>query len=224
MTSIPIDHIIRSARRTVALEITANGQLLIRAPRRAKVADLKQLVKEKAAWIRRKQTEVRARVAQAPPYILAVDSRIPYRGQELIVTVTAQLAPIRLCGNRLSLNPVAGCRLSQTVMAWYIDEAQRLLLPRVHDWATKGHLSVRQIKWSNARRRWGSCSSRGNLNLNWRLILLPPEVADYIVVHEIAHLRYLNHSPAFWHFVAQLMPHYQHAENWLQQHGLRYFF
>lgn len=224
MTHIPIDQIIRSARRTVALEITPEGQLLIRAPRRAKVADLKQLVKEKAAWIRRKQTEVRERVAQSPPYILAVGSRIPYLGQELTVEVTAQLAPVRLRGHRLSLNPVAGRRLSQTVLTWYSQEAHRLLLPRVQYWAAKGQLVVRQIKWSNARRRWGSCSSRGNLNLNWRLILLPPEVADYIVVHEIAHLRYLNHSQAFWHLVAQLMPHYRHAENWLQQNGLRYFF
>ena len=79
---------------------------------------------------------------------------------------------------------------------------------------TYGRISIREQKT-----RWGSCSSKGNLNFNWRLIFAPEDVLDYIVVHELAHRKEMNHSPAFYAVVASVLPDYKKAQRWLREHG-----
>ncbi len=95
---------------------------------------------------------------------------------------------------------------------------QRLIkLARLHGLDDK----IRRITIRSQRTRWGSCSRRGTVSLNWRLIQLPPSVSDYILLHELAHLRHMNHGPRFWAEVERLCPDYLRAEEWLKQHGRR---
>ena len=75
------------------------------------------------------------------------------------------------------------------------------------------------VRLSSARTRWGSCSARGNLNFHWKLILMPPEVLDYVVVHELAHRREMNHSPRFWAIVEKVLPDYKERRRWLKENG-----
>lgn len=224
MRPIPIAHIIRSARRTVALEITREGHLVIRAPHRAKMADIHQLVQQKRQWIQRKQTELRNQALRLPVYKIEPGSKVPYQGQDFTVKVTHQIAPVRLNAHTLLFNQIAARQMRASLSQWYVQEAKKWLFPKIQYWATQAQANIRQVKWSNAGHRWGSCSSKGTLNLNWRLILLPPVVADYIIVHEVTHLHHLNHSAAFWQEVEHLLPTYQESERWLKQYGLRYFF
>ncbi len=97
-------------------------------------------------------------------------------------------------------------------------EAEALFSARVQIYATKMKLFPKRIKLMEAQTRWGSCSSRGNLNFNWRLIGAPIEVIDSIVVHELAHLQHMNHSQEFWELVEAFAPHHDEADNWLRNH------
>lgn len=99
--------------------------------------------------------------------------------------------------------------------------ARELLSQRVCSFARAFGLTYRKIRISSARTRWGACSTSGTLSFNWRLVMAPPQVVDYVVVHELAHLRQPNHSPAFWDEVAKMMPDYAHHRAWLKKNGSR---
>jgi predicted metal-dependent hydrolase len=97
--------------------------------------------------------------------------------------------------------------------------AARELPARVLELAALNRLPVRRVTVRNQRSRWGSCSRRGTISLNWRLVQTPPSVSDYLVIHELAHLAQMNHSRRFWQVVARLCPHYREAERWLKRHS-----
>jgi hypothetical protein len=97
--------------------------------------------------------------------------------------------------------------------------ARQELPARVFELANLHGLRVRRVTVRNQRSRWGSCSRRGTISLNWRIIQAPAAVRDYLILHELMHLRQMNHSPAFWREVAGVCPHYQDAEQWLKQHS-----
>jgi len=98
-------------------------------------------------------------------------------------------------------------------------KAAKDLPPRVLEFTKAHQLSVRRISVRNQRSRWGSCSRRGTISLNWRLIQSPPQVQDYIILHELMHLREMNHSSRFWGEVERVCPGYETAERWLKQHS-----
>lgn len=99
------------------------------------------------------------------------------------------------------------------------EQAQRELPPRLHQLAAENGLSVARVTIRDQRSRWGSCSSRGHIALNYRLMLMPPDVRDYILVHELMHLRQQDHSRAFWRHVEAAFPRFREAERWLRAHG-----
>ena len=103
---------------------------------------------------------------------------------------------------------------------FYRREAEKLIRERMQIWAAQMQLFPNQVKFKNQKTRWGSCSSRGVININWRLIGAPMDVIDYILVHELAHLAHMNHSGAFWGLVQGTLPEYPKAEVWLKEnHG-----
>ena len=112
-------------------------------------------------------------------------------------------------------------QVKTAVTAWLKSKAKTTLLERTAYWANQMGLSYQQVRIKNQRRRWGSCSAKGNINLNWRLIMAPPEVLDYVVVHELAHRVHLNHSHAFWAVVARTFTGHEAARSWLTEHGSR---
>ena len=93
------------------------------------------------------------------------------------------------------------------------------LPPRVYEFAAAHHLTVGRVTVRNQRSRWGSCSRRGTISLNWKLIQTTPFVRDYIILHELMHLRQMNHSKKFWREVESVCPEYKAAEKWLKQHS-----
>lgn len=103
----------------------------------------------------------------------------------------------------------------------YKRQALQIISSRVRVYAAQMQLIPAAIKVNRARRRWGSCSHRGSLNFSYRLMFAPLAVLDYVVVHELAHMRHLNHSQAFWNCVAAVMPEFRQHHRWLREHGHR---
>ena len=109
--------------------------------------------------------------------------------------------------------------LSREEIQALAEQAVRELPPRLRQWAARVGVTYGRVTIRNQRTRWGSCSARGNLNFNCLLMLCPPRVADYVMVHELCHRKEMNHSPRFWAEVARVMPDWQEARNWLKEYG-----
>lgn len=124
-----------------------------------------------------------------------------------------------LSGDQLQFGLADGTSLRSRALDWMRAQASEFLRNRVAELARPLGLTPTGVGLSDARSRWGSCGANGRLLLNWRLMLLPPHLIDYVVVHEIAHLRELNHSPRFWEIVASLYPGHRSARSELNSLG-----
>ena len=165
--------IIRSSRKTIAIQITPAGEILVRCPNRMKKTDIDRFVLSRQSWIE-------AHLAKIPP-------AQPKLTAEEIKDLTQQ--------------------------------AKADIPNRVAHFASLVGVTYGRITIRSQRTRWGSCSSKGNLNFNCLLMLVPPQIRDYVVVHELCHRIELNHSARFWALVEKIMPDYRIRRKWLKDNG-----
>ena len=171
--------IIRSSRKTLAVQVKADGQVVIRVPLRTSWKEAERFLERESAWVERHVAVALASYVEPRTYTDAQVREGKARAGELFARRTAHFS---------------------AVMG-----------------VDYGRISVRQQK-----PRWGSCSVRGNLNFNWKLALMPEEILDYVVVHELAHRVEMNHSPRFWAVVETVLPDWRERRRWLKQHGGEY--
>ncbi len=214
----------RSQRRTIGLSVGPKG-LSVRAPRSTPLAEVDALVQRKAGWVLAKLRQVEQAAMLAPAAVEWRDGGvIAYLGRclELACLQDDRLAgaTAALDGRRLLLapGPDAGPdRVRELAQAWLLDEARRIFVERLDHFAPRLGVRYRSLRLSNAATRWGSASSDGGIRLNWRLVHLSLELIDYVVAHELSHLREMNHGPAFWGWVASVLPDYDRRRKALRQ-------
>lgn len=219
--------LLRSKRRTIGFLINEDG-LRITAPRWVTIADIEQAIHEKQRWIVTKLNERRERDArQLQPQMQWVDGgKLPYLGKQLTLRILAnQAMGIALDDAsdelRISLPADAGeQQLKDRVQAWMQQEARRVFLERLPVYAEKLDVSYHSMSLSAATTRWGSCTSQGKIRLNWRLIHFSPALIDYVIAHELAHLREMNHGPQFWATVQSVFPEFEQAKHALRHHAI----
>ena len=214
MNNISITTLIRSRRRTVALIITPEAGLTVRAPLHTPIERIEQFVREKDAWIRRKINQVSARPRPLRREFIDGSSFL-YCGRECRFEIYDGEAIS--CTETLLFPRALLSQAREEMLFWYRQEARRVVTERVRYYAEKMNLEYRAIALSNADTRWGSCSPTDGLRFNWRLIMVPPEALDYVVVHELAHVIVRNHSWRFWDKVREFFPAYIAARRWLKQ-------
>jgi len=211
---IQIDKFVRSKRRTLSLIVESDGSLTVRAPLGMREADIRRLIEEKIDWIQRKQAKARKEAVR--PHQFIDGETLPYLGREVPLCLVRDQRPALILDGRFKLVRSAQSRAESVFEAWYKKQARIVLMERVVFFANKYGFEVTKIRISSARTRWGSCSRKGTLNFTWRLVMAPPDVIDYVVVHELCHLRELNHSPAFWAQVEAILPDYKPKRKWLK--------
>uniref|UniRef100_A0A7V4LC83 M48 family peptidase n=1 Tax=Desulfobacca acetoxidans TaxID=60893 RepID=A0A7V4LC83_9BACT len=202
-------------RRTVGLSVTPAGEVLVRAPRGMSKARVAEVVDRHRAWLEKKLAEKREAWSQLTP------GAWYYRGRALqLVLVPDAGAEVRVRDGALVV-PAAGSPAARMdrLRFWYGKEAVGWLRQGLAQHAPRMGLPVPRFEVRSWRRRWGECRPDRGLAFNWRLILLPPEIMDYVVVHELAHLLVPGHPPAFWQEVARHLPDYQSRRRWLRQQG-----
>jgi hypothetical protein len=212
---------VRARRRTIGMQVDLDG-LTVRAPRWVTLAEIEAALHERAAWILRTLAEWRARHRDVLPREWKTGAPILYRGAELALAVFPSRRPaIRADLFDLTiLHPAAADeqRVANFVGQWLKDETLRLVAPSVELFAARLTTALPPVRLTNARGEWGSCNHRGEIRLNWRLVQLPPDLAEYVVAHEVAHLVEMNHSPRFWAQVERLLPGHaqrrQALEDW----------
>lgn len=211
----------RRARRTIALRVDADG-LTIVAPRRAPWRDIAAFAQSKARWIVGRLDAWAALGRRAPPLALRSGERLPWRGGALILDVRCGAPAIALAGSRLAIRvpePQRREAVRGALLPWMRGQAFALLAPRVAQFAARLGMPSPALAVSNARTQWGVCTAGGRIRLAWRLVHLAPELADYVVAHEVAHLRELNHSKRFWGIVGTLYPEWRAARERLKRIG-----
>jgi predicted metal-dependent hydrolase len=195
----------RARRRSIALYVDARG-IEARAPRRATVAEVEAFIRAKERWIRRRQAEPRQCA-----FVWEAGTRLSWLGRPVTLTLHTGGSSVRIEGNRLEVGLADGAGVRERVLAWIREQALATFHERIAALSRPLDLRVSGVGLSNAQTQWGSCGADGRVRLNWRLMLLPPHLIDYVVAHELAHRRELNHSARFWDIVSLLYPEHRSA-------------
>ncbi|HTN95014.1 MAG TPA: SprT family zinc-dependent metalloprotease [Gallionella sp.] len=200
----------RCRRRSIGLSIDDRG-LIVSVPLRASEKWLQSVLQDKAGWVVEKLEDWNT--CQAAANRWQDGESIDYLGELLVLRVEQSLfaSPAQRRGRELwvfALNGSEATHIEQSVFHWYRLEAERHFLQRTAHFAPLLNVAPRSVKLSEAKTQWGSCTAQGAIRLHTHLIRLPPRLIDYVVVHELAHLRELNHSPAFWQLVESVCPDY----------------
>lgn len=207
----------RSQRRTIGLAIDHRG-LRIGAPLRARHSDIEALIRQHGQWVLDKLAAWQNRTA---PERLAIRDglQLSIFGQPLTITVTPIGRPRwQWIGDKLHLWPSPATDAAALLEKALRDRARQVFAERLAHYAPLLGVAPPPLRLSAARTRWGSCSRHG-ISLNWRLVFMPLPVVDYVVCHELAHLREMNHSPRFWSVVGQLCPDWPARRNELRRLG-----
>lgn len=201
---VVVDQLIRSRRKTLSLQIKSDGSLVVRAPMRYDITRINRFITEKNKWIITKQLEMK--------------NRLNLRNEMLMKQELSRDEGILFLGEKIKIllkNP----QNKAEIILWYKVEALKYIAPRLNNFVHQLGKKYSKIKITSARKRWGSCSGRGNINFSWRLIMAPQETVNYVIAHEAAHLLHKNHSARFWNCVAQMVPDYKIHHFWLRKNG-----
>jgi predicted metal-dependent hydrolase len=214
----------RSNRARHARIVVDAGGVEVVIPRRMALRHVEPFVQEKRAWIER--TLRRIKTAEEVSGIRLEDGgSVPYLGEELELWVDVEPGRVRphvaRRGDVLHVKVGAGGdeALRAALEGWYRRRARAEVAPRLDAACARAGQSYDRLTIRGQRTRWASCSSSGTMSFNWRLLLAPAEILEYVVEHEVAHLDVLDHSQRFWRLVARRSPRYREHERWLRRHG-----
>jgi predicted metal-dependent hydrolase len=215
---IKIDKLIRSKRRTIALIIERDGSFTVRAPMRAPHAAIETFIQQKADWI----TRTRENIKSIEPIVgkqYTDGEKFLFLGSSFdLKLVELQKHPLHF-DSGFTLRRSAQPKGEQVFTRWYKEHALEIISERVKQYSQQYTFMPKQVKISSAKTRWGSCSPDGTLNFTWRLVMAPLDVIDYVVVHELVHLRVKDHSSKFWKAVESICPEYKNQRKWLRING-----
>jgi len=206
-------------RRTVGLKITHQG-LVVHAPTRIFTHQLNLILLEKSQWIVNKLAQREAN--QVPPITWQDGEQLLYLGQDLTLEVhqhAKNKALVHEVGRLIVATPTPDnpALVARKVVQWYQKQALQDFARRLEILSAKLGVPMPTLFLSHARSRWGSCNSRGEVRLNWRLVQAPPQMINYVICHELAHLKEMNHSARFYAVLEGLYPNYKATEKELKQ-------
>ena len=207
--------IIYSQRRTVSLMVNREGQVMVRAPKHTPLRFIEGLIEKRRDWIR----QALEHYYRNPGKQFTEGELFLYLGKEYPLRVLDGYRSRLVFENAFYISRVKLPAAKKLFQDWYRQQAKEILQKRTAYHANNMGLRFKKITIRDTSSRWGSCSSAGNLNFSCRLIMAPPEIADYVVVHELAHLQHQNHSKQFWQLVGRYCPDYLQKRKWLHANG-----
>jgi len=216
----------RCKRKSIGLKIDSDG-LSISVPLQTSIPNVENILQEKADWITKKLKHWRSKKNLVLTW--AADATYPLLGEPWQIAMKPsgeiQMArqSVQAAENTSDLKQLIPAltpqQIEKFVMAWYHQQAITYFKQRITAYAQKLNVCAPSFRLSRAKTSWGSCNTRGEIHLNWRLIQMPVHLVDYVVVHELSHLIEMNHSTAFWELVESVYPNYQIARKTLREYG-----
>lgn len=222
-------------RQTIGITIYPDGRVVVAAPAGCSRRALEQTVRGKLCWVRRKLAQ-RAAAPPRPQRTFMDGEELAYLGRRHRLLLVDDHRPehgngngrpckacaVRLVRGRLQLPADLAAEARTQLAEWYALQARRRLPSRVAHFAALMNVQPGAVQVKDLGRRWGTCDSAGRVRLHWQIMVFPPEIGDYVVVHELAHLDELNHSGRFWSRVEQVLPDYRQRKAWLKSHAEDY--
>ena len=210
---IPVALIHNERARRYVLRLRPDGSARVTIPRGGSIAEARRFAERNAAWLERAQQRARS----ARPKEWTIGTEIHFGG-ELVTIKPGENGHVLFGTETIKVKePDSDLRRAIERHLWKM--AANEFPPRVIEQAAVHKLNVRRVTVRNQKSRWGSCSQRGTISLNWRLVQTPQFVRDYVILHELMHLRQMNHSVRFWREVESVCPDYKAAESWLKHNS-----
>ncbi|WP_394523198.1 M48 family metallopeptidase [Lacrimispora sp. JR3] len=212
--------IVPSNRRTMALQVTKEGEVLVKIPRYVSLAAGQGFILENKEWVYKQVSKVQKKLREKQEFSWKNGAVVLLFGKNILLSVIADTSArnclIRKTDGKITITgpfdehnrEAYELGVREGMKLWYRKIARAYLEEKTAWWASHMGVAYEKIAIRDQATRWGSCSTRGNLNFNWRLVLLPAELADYVVVHELAHRLHMNHSREFWNVVGSVIPDY----------------
>ncbi len=221
--------IIYSNRKTVSICIDKDGSVSVRAPQFIRKKEIENIIKQKMGWIQKKQQQVIERNCIGQNNVKRTyedNSNMPFLGKEYLLHFVQNskidTPVVEFYDNhfRVQINIFDKNKVKLAFKTWYLNKAKEILKDRIIYYQNIIQEPFGTVRIKEQKSCYGSCSSKRNLNFNWKCVLAPLEVLDYIVIHELCHLKELNHSRRFWSEVEKIMPDYKLHKQWLKEHPL----
>ena len=209
--------IVRSNRKTLAISVDTFGRLIVRAPKSCAEDRIFAFIQEKESWILRKQAEKKGAGMDLPPDNLDGYGFLLLGKSTKIVLYEEKKVGYDSESNRIFLPKE---KSKERLVKWLKDNARRILTKVTQRKAQEMGVAYKSLSITSARTRWGTCSGDNALRYTFRLLYCPKEVIDYVVVHELAHIRHKNHSRLFWQEVEKYIPDWKNRRKWLKAHGI----
>lgn len=217
-------------KKTIAISILADAQITVRAPSSISNEEIGKIIKKKARWILEKQEQTRRQTDQFPKKEFVSGEQILYLGRKYRLKVEMidqnYAIMLQLEGRKmhiaipLNFDAEESKRIIRdALIKWYCKQAEQIIKERVNYFSMLLDVAPKKIIIKEQQRRWGSCSNSGILRFNWRAIIAPISIIDYIIVHELCHLKVKNHSADFWRMVSLVIPDYKKRREWLRNNS-----
>lgn len=217
--------IVRSKRKSVAISVNEDKKIVVKIPPYFPAAEVERLVAGKAEWIAKKYEEAAIEQKSRPVHEFKTGEEFYYRGKplmlNLIVNTDRKRIMVKKQAGKLLVVSFSSEKevIKEAIIRWYREQAREILTDKTTYFQRFVGEPVGEIRIKEQKSRWGSCSGKGNLNFNWKIIMAPDEIIDYLVVHELCHLLHMNHSKEFWSSVEAILPDYKIREKWLKKNG-----
>lgn len=220
----------RTKRKTVGIIIDCNGKVKVHAPFRVSEKQVCEAVQKKADWILRKVYEIKERNSLACRQFDSGEKFL-YLGKEYTLEVVKKdlgKSEVFIQDDTIAVYIPKGLyaesrkqEIKEALTKWYRQHFAEIAEERINKYSLQLKAAPCKVVIKDQKTRWGSCSKKGNINLNWRLVMAPIDIIDYVVVHELCHLKVMNHSKDFWNLVASVLPNHHESRKWLKANGNR---
>lgn len=215
----------RSARRkTLQITVERDGALTAAIPDECSLERLRTFVQSKKGWIYQKLALKAQQAGNPTPKTFAAGQGVHYLGRSHRIALVAGAAPLSLRNGRFQLARRDQGRAREVFQDWLTEHGQPWLENRIGLYESKFAAAPAGLTVADLGNRWGSCSSKGIINVHWKTVQLPPSAIDYLLCHELAHLQEPHHTPEFWRVVGRALPDYVERKEWLARHGAEYSF
>lgn len=216
MIQIPEPRIIRSRRSSLTIGINLEGEVIVKAPLLVPKFVINNFIQEKSGWIEKTLAKVSARKKQKKVYVEGEE--FLFLGKIYKLKLGNDLA-IKLTESELVFPRAAVFRIEKELTSWYIQQAKEIITKRLGFHAEKMRATYKSLRFSDTRSKWGTCFPDNSLQFNWRLVMAPLMVLDYVVIHELVHTTEKHHRDAFWRKVRLYTPAYKQHRKWLEEHA-----
>lgn len=216
--SILPKEIVRSKRKTIALVVNSDAELIIRAPLYVDYDKIQGFIDLKESWIISKQNQIKILNEKHSKKTYLEGDTLMFLGSNYTIE-HSNIDIVKIEKNKI-LVPDKAINKKEMIIDWYKNQSMNILKERLDYYADLIGVEYKSFNISDAQTRWGSCGAKNTINLSWRLSMCPLSVIDYVVVHELSHINYKNHSKEFWIRVKTVLPNFKDQQTWLEQNKM----